>query len=157
MSECDRNSVSVVADSQSSSQIGDISRYHNCSLLTPTEREARIATRNYRDGLVVLAEELRKKASAENILITLGSEGAFIHTIDESDLWANDRISALNRLPRDVAGAGDALFVYTSLGLVSGTDIWTAAYLGSMAAASQVSRLGNVPLEAGDLLIEFTQ
>lgn len=34
-------------------------------LLTPTEREARISTRNHEDGLVILAELLRQEASAK--------------------------------------------------------------------------------------------
>ena len=62
----------------------------------------------------------------------------------------------MSAIPVDVAGAGDALFVYTSLGLIAGGDIWTSAYLGSVAAAHQVSRLGNIPLEIDDLLLEFS-
>ena len=40
---CLDHDVMMVADSQSSSQIGDISRFHNMNLITPTEREARYA------------------------------------------------------------------------------------------------------------------
>ena len=65
--ECTRRSIMMVADSQSSSQIGDVSRFRKTALLTPTEREARLALGNYEDGLVVLAEALRKKANAQNI------------------------------------------------------------------------------------------
>ena len=53
-----RHGVLLAADSQSSSQVGDISRFRGMDLLTPTEREARIATRNHEDGLVVLAENI---------------------------------------------------------------------------------------------------
>ena len=49
--------VLMAADSQSSSQIGDVSRFKSMDLLTPTELEARISTRNQEDGLVVLAEQ----------------------------------------------------------------------------------------------------
>jgi hypothetical protein len=34
--------VTVAADSQSSSQVGDISRFQGTDLITPTEREARL-------------------------------------------------------------------------------------------------------------------
>ncbi|MEO1352810.1 MAG: PfkB family carbohydrate kinase, partial [Cyanobacteria bacterium J06635_15] len=67
--------VMMVADSQSSSQVGDISRFQGMNLITPTEREARLGTRNSEDGLVVLAEQLRRKASAQNVFMTLGEEG----------------------------------------------------------------------------------
>ena len=33
----------IAADSQASSQMGDISRFHDMDLITPTEREARIS------------------------------------------------------------------------------------------------------------------
>ena len=42
--------IMLAADSQSSSQVGDIGRFRNMDLLTPTEREARISTRNREDG-----------------------------------------------------------------------------------------------------------
>ena len=68
-------SVFIAADSQSSSQIGDISRFKGVQLITPTEREARIALQNHDDGLVVLSEKLMKKAKSDAIILKLGSEG----------------------------------------------------------------------------------
>ena len=56
------NGVLIAADSQSSSQIGDVGRFHGMDLITPTEREARLATRNREDGLVVLIEKLMQKS-----------------------------------------------------------------------------------------------
>jgi hypothetical protein len=61
--------VMLAADSQSSSQVGDVSRFRGMDLLTPTEREARLALRNREDGLVVLAEGLRQQSSVGNILL----------------------------------------------------------------------------------------
>ena len=61
--------IVLAADSQSSSQVGDICRFKGMDLITPTEREARISTRNREDGLVVLAEQLRQQASAQNVLL----------------------------------------------------------------------------------------
>jgi rfaE bifunctional protein kinase chain/domain len=71
--------VMLAADSQSSSQVGDVSRFRGMDLLTPTEREARLATRNREDGLVVLAEGLRRQANACNVLLKMGEEGLLIH------------------------------------------------------------------------------
>jgi len=39
--------------------------------------------------------------------------------------------------------------------LCAGVDIWRAAYLGSLAAASQVVRLGNTPLTQQDIITEI--
>jgi|TARA_B100001758_G_C18409370_1_gene614495 rfaE bifunctional protein kinase chain/domain len=154
--ECERLNIMMVADSQSSSQIGDVSRFKNTELLTPTEREARLALGNYEDGLVVLAESLRNKTKANNIAITLGSEGVLIHGANSDQTqWLTDRIPTLNNSPKDTAGAGDCLLVCTSMALVLGCSIWESLYLGSIAAACQVGRIGNIPLTQQELRIEL--
>lgn len=148
--------VMLAADSQSSSQVGDISRFRGMDLLTPTEREARISTRNQEDGLVVLAEELRNQSGARNILLKLGEEGLLIHACDNSSKDApTDRIGAMNTAPKDIAGAGDSLLIASAMTLASGGSIWEAACLGSLAAAIQVSRVGNTPIRAKELLQEL--
>lgn len=148
--------VMLAADSQSSSQVGDISRFREMDLLTPTEREARISTRNREDGLVTLAEQLRQQASARNILLKLGEEGLLIHAGNgKGDSWLTDRVDALNATPKDVAGAGDSLLITSAMTLACGGNIWEAACLGSLAAAIQVGRVGNTPLRTEELLREL--
>jgi rfaE bifunctional protein kinase chain/domain len=145
--------VMLAADSQSSSQLGDIGRFRDMDLLTPTEHEARISTRNHQDGLVVLAEQLRQQARARNVLLKLGEEGLLIHPADvPAGDELTDRLGALNTAPRDVAGAGDSLLIASALTLASGGTIWEAAYLGSLAAAIQVGRVGNTPIQSEELL-----
>ena len=151
------HSVMLAADSQSSSQVGNIGRFQEMDLLTPTEREARISTRNHEDGLVVLAEHLRQQSLARNILLKLGEEGLLIHSgRGKLEDCLTDRISALNSSPKDVAGAGDSLLITSAMALASGGNIWEAAFLGSLAAAVQVSRVGNTPLRVKELLQELT-
>ena len=155
----DANSVLVAADSQTSSQLGDISRFTGARLLTPTEHEARVALKNSEDGLVAIAEELRQKTQSRHILITLGTEGLLIHTSDLAEgsegTWDNDKLPALNPSPKDPAGAGDAMLVMSTLALASGAGIWEAAYLGSVASACQVGRVGNIPLKPEEILHEL--
>jgi len=146
----------LAADSQSSSQVGDISRFRNMDLLTPTEREARISMRNREDGLVVLAEALRQQSSARNILLKLGEEGVMVHAGNGTGPdWLTDRISRLNSAPKDVAGAGDSLLIASALALSCGGNIWEAACLGSLAAAVQVGRVGNTPIQYDEMLQEL--
>jgi len=154
--ECKRRNISMVADSQSSSQIGDVSRFTDMMLLTPTEREARLAVHDFESGLVILAEKLRKKARAKNVILTLGAEGLLSHaSTARKDEWSTDRLPALNRAPRDPAGAGDSLLITCSMAMAVGGDIWQSMYLGSIAAACQVSRVGNMPLGLQDLALEL--
>lgn len=148
--------VLLAADSQSSSQVGDVGRFKGMGLITPTEREARISTRNREDGLVVLAEQLRQQASADNILLKLGEEGLLIHADNaKGGDWLTDRVDALNAAPKDVAGAGDSLLIASAMTLASGGDIWEAACLGSLAAAVQVGRVGNTPILTEELMREL--
>jgi rfaE bifunctional protein kinase chain/domain len=145
--------VLVAADSQSSSQLGDIGRYKGVGMLLPTEREARVSTQNWEDGLVVLAEHLRQKSNAKYILLKMGKDGVLIHApAVKSEGWITDQVEALNKFPQDVAGAGDSMLVASALTLAAGGNIWESACIGSLAAAAQVGRVGNIPLKVEDLL-----
>ena len=147
------NGVMVSADSQSSSQTGDISRFLNSDLITPTEREARLSLRDNQIGLVSLAKSLLNKTSAGNVLLKLGEEGILVHPGKENfKNEVTDRIGALNQSPKDVAGAGDSLLVSSSLALLCGSNIWEASYIGSIAAAIQVGRVGNTPIQFKEIL-----
>jgi rfaE bifunctional protein kinase chain/domain len=157
ISLCKSKNIKMVADSQSSSQTGDVSRFTGMELLTPTEREARLAVRDFHAGLVILAENLRKKTDSKNVLITLGSEGLLIHSEDkEKGTWYTDRLPAFNNAPKDSSGAGDSLLTGTSLALAAGYDIWVSSYFGSLLAACQVGRIGNIPLSHEEIITEIT-
>lgn len=154
---CKQKEIPMVADSQSSSQMGDVSRFKDMMLLTPTEREARLAVRDYNAGLVVLAEKLREKSRAQNIVMTLGAEGVIAHAASgKHDEWLTDRLPAFNTAAKDTAGAGDSLLTCCSMAMAVGANIWQSMYLGSIAAACQVGRVGNIPLSPRDMAQELT-
>ena len=118
-----------------------------------------MAIKNQDSGIVLLAENLRYASKAKNILLKLGAEGVLIHAEDSNDInkWLNDQLPALNNSPKDVSGAGDSLLITTSMAICSGANIWEAAYLGSLAAAIQVSRVGNTPLKLEELIEELNK
>jgi rfaE bifunctional protein kinase chain/domain len=145
--------IMMTADSQASSQFADISRFKGMALITPTEREARLALRDFESGLVSISERLREATGATNVVVTLGPEGLMVHASEENE-YCTDRLPAFNAAPRDVAGAGDSLFACCSLALCAG-DAWQAVYLGALAAACQVSRVGNIPVNASDIASEI--
>lgn len=154
---CGRLGVMMVADSQSSSQIGDVSRFHGMHLITPTEHEARLAVRDQGSGLAVLAASLQSRANAGNVFITMGSEGVLIHAPDSPSFGiTTDQLPALNTAPKDVSGAGDSLLMCASMSLAVGANLWESAYLGSVAAACQVGRVGNIPLSSFEILQELS-
>ena len=147
---CQDRDIFIAADSQTSSQIGDISRFSGVDLIMPTERELRISSNNNRDGLVVLAEKLRQRMGCTNIVITLADEGALLH-LGNGISWENDKIAALATNALDPSGAGDCMLSATAMSLACGADLWLATLIGSVAAACQVSKVGNQPLHLSEL------
>lgn len=144
----DEKKIPMVADSQTSSQHGDIARFKNMLLITPTEIEARLSVRDSISDLEFVAEKLKKLSSVKHIIVTQGMKGLSVFA-DKG----NDVLPGFNTTPVDVAGAGDSFLAASSLALVAGATIWESAYLGSVMAGIQVSRQGNTPIEA-DKLIE---
>jgi rfaE bifunctional protein kinase chain/domain len=151
-----KKGVMMAADSQVSSQTGDVSRFKSMTLLTPTEHEARVALNDFTSGLAVVSERLLERARAGNLVITLGAEGALVNTMVDGT-FTSDRLPAFNPSPKDVSGAGDSLFMASSMALRAGADIWQASYLGSLAAALQVSRVGNMALSTAELIREIDE
>jgi rfaE bifunctional protein kinase chain/domain len=142
-----KSKIFVAADSQSSSQIGDLSRFEFSDLVTSTEREARLELKDENSGLVVLAEKLRSELNARNILLKLGADGVIIHGTDsDGQILATDQVPALNDSFVDASGAGDSLLAAAALGLASSATIYEATLLGSLVAAIQVGRIGNTPI-----------
>jgi len=149
-----KKNIMMVADSQASSQYADISRFNHMTLITPTEREARLAIGDFESGLVIAAEKLLKAAGSKHLVITLGAEGLMIRSWKNGDAHT-DRLPAFGVSPVDVAGAGDSLFACTALAMRTGADIWQSIYLGSIAAGCQIGRIGNKPLNVVDVLTEL--
>ncbi len=153
---CLAKNIPMVADSQSSSQIGDIGRFKEMLLITPTEREARLAIQDSHSGLIEVADKLRKKAKAKHLLLTLGEEGVLIYSPENgANTFNADELPRFNLEAKDPSGAGDSLFISSSMSLILGASIYESAYLGSIAAACQVSHIGNIPLQPEELKKEL--
>ena len=123
--------------------------------ISATEREARISLQNSQDGLVVLAEKLKSRSETENIFLKLGPQGVLLYLKSNkgNDEFITDRIPALNNLPKDTSGTGDAMLITAALSFAIVKNPFIAACMGSIASAIQVGRMGNVPLT----LEEFTK
>ena len=94
-----------------------------------------------------------QKADAQHVLLKMGVEGLLIHTrLEDGHRVQTDQGPALNSHPKDVAGAGDSLLIASAMAKACGATIWEASCLGLLAAAVQVGRLGNTPLQTGNLL-----
>ena len=156
ISKAKAKNIFISADSQSSSQIGDIGRFKKIDLITPTEREARLSLKNNEDGLIVLSDKIQKLTRAKHVLLKLNQQGLLINNYKNKKM-PTSKLEALNSNPIDVAGAGDSLLMATTLSLCSGGNIYESSYIGSIAAALQISQTGNLPLKQRTLLNEINR
>lgn len=147
-----KNGVFIAADSQASSQIGELEKYTNVNLVAATEYEARLLIRNNGCGLQYLTNSLIARLKCNSLLLKLGKNGVLVNSkiADKSELFS-DQLPALNTHPVDPAGAGDSMLVVSCMAQISGATIYQAAFLGSIAAAIQVSRVGNVPIGRNEI------
>lgn len=154
ISEALNRDIQIAADSQSSSQVGNLGKFKGAHHIFATEREARLQLRNEQDGLAVIAGNLRKELGARNIFLKLGADGVLLDGIDNSSQRTinTERLPALNKNPIDISGAGDSMLAASSLSLSVGSSLVESALVGSIAASIQVSRRGNSPVSLQEVL-----
>ena len=140
----------IVGDSQSSSQIGDITKFSNFDLTTPTEYEIRLGLRDFSSGLVELGLQAIKQNISKNVIITLNKEGVLIQQGKEK--FSTDKIAALSNVVRDPAGAGDCFLCACSMSFALNKNLWISSYIGSLAAAIQIQKIGNLPIKKNEIL-----
>lgn len=146
------NDVMLFGDLQCSSQVGNVCKFKTFDLITPTEREARIAISDHESGLENLAHTILDDTQSKNLLITLSSNGFIAyHKVKNSVMTKSQHFPALNSNPVDVAGAGDTLLATMAVGLSSGLNLLETSALGTCSAAVAVGRLGNIPIKQLEL------
>ena len=79
-----KNNVWISADCQTSSQIGDIAKYKNVNLITPTEKEARGRYKKSRLWINFIVAAVKKSYKVDNIILKLGIEGVLIHSSNKT-------------------------------------------------------------------------
>ena len=96
--------IPFFADSQSSSQTGDVSRFKQATLISATEREARLGLNDFKSGLQNISNILLEVTRAKNLVIKLGAEG--LVALKSSPKHITDSLHALNQIPWILRGQG---------------------------------------------------
>ncbi|MFO0832287.1 MAG: PfkB family carbohydrate kinase [Phycisphaerales bacterium] len=137
-----------------------LKHFRNFDLLAPSEQEARAAMQCFDESLPVVAWRLFQETGARHAMITLGPDGLVACSrrhraaADESghaSRVTSEHVPSLVTHALDPLGCGDALLSAATLALASGAPPVAAAFLGTLAAAAEAQRLGNVPTSAADL------
>jgi bifunctional ADP-heptose synthase (sugar kinase/adenylyltransferase) len=138
-----------------SGQRSRLLQFKNVDMLCPTERELRSALHDFDRGLSSVAWDTLHSTQAKQLLVTLGKKGLVVFDRQTSDKTSTEWKGRLRSeyLPSlaeqivDPLGCGDALLSVTTLGLAAGGTLMQSAYLGSAAAAIEIARIGNQPLD----------
>lgn len=138
-----------------------LTSFRGADLLCPSEREARETLRLFDESLPAVAWELTKLTSSRAVALTMGSDGliAFDPLADAEggsgdvhrSRMRGQHIPALSGYPVDPLGCGDAMLAAATLSLCAGGTLLMAMFAGSLAAAVEAQRLGNVAVSAADL------
>jgi rfaE bifunctional protein kinase chain/domain/rfaE bifunctional protein nucleotidyltransferase chain/domain len=159
-----RRSIPVLT-ADVSGMCGTLLHFREVDLVCPTERELRQSLSDFSAGLTNVAYRLMAETRARQLLVTLGKEGlvAFdqFHAPTAEQSWERQLRSAylpsLTTHAIDPLGCGDALLSAATLTLAAGGSLHAAAYLGSIAAALEASRIGNQPVSLDQLLSRIHQ
>ena len=141
-----------VADSQVASRWGNIVDFKKFDLLSPNEREARFALADQDSTVGKLASLLLKNTKSKKLILKLGDRGVFCLTSSKNVKSTYFSVDSFATNVVDPVGAGDALLSYSTLGLLSSGSLVTASILGSLAAACECERDGNIPVQIKDVL-----
>ncbi len=153
MSVSKQYDIPLFGDLQCSSQVGDVSKFKEFHLLTPTEREARIALSNQHDSVEYVANALLSSTAASNLLLKIGAEGVIAYSSsDEDEYYDRQHFPALCTNPIDVAGAGDAMLAVVATMIASGCSLMEAVSIATVASCIAVKRVGNLPISYSEIL-----
>jgi len=145
-----KHNIALVGDLQCSSQVGDVRKFENFELISPTEKEARIAMNNSNAGIETVANKLLEVTNVNKLILKLGAEGFLIYEKNNNKIEKN-YFPALSSNPLDVTGAGDSLLSMVTVALASGLSFVEASILGACMAALSVSKIGNQPIKLVEL------
>ena len=146
-----KKNVFKVADSQVASRWGNILDFKGFDLITPNEKEARFSLGDQETGVRPLTSILIKNSLCKNLILKLGSRGSM--AANQKNF--NDEIHTLDSFTDnavDPVGSGDALLAYSSLSLLHKNCIGTASIIGSIAAAIECEKNGNIPVKVDEVI-----
>jgi len=146
-----RHGLLLFGDLQCSSQVGSITRFQHFSLLSPNERELRLALQDKDSGLESLSQQLLADTHCKRLIVKLAAEGFIVYDRGSDGLILSQPFPALSVNPLDVAGAGDSVLAVMATGLASRQAMMPTAALACCMAALAVETMGNTPI-SGDTL-----
>ena len=144
-----KNNIFKVADSQVASRWGNITDFKNFDLITPNEKETRFSLADQDASISDISRRLKKSSKNKNLILKLGERGIFSYGKSHPNGFA---LPSFTKNIIDAVGAGDALLAYSSLTLFSTKSLLLASLLGSLAAACECEKDGNITVKPDEII-----
>ena len=144
--------LKIFGDLQCSSQVGQITKFQEFSMLCPNEREARIAINEKDVGLEAISQKLIKVTNTERLLMKLGSNGFIVYDRDRYGNLVSQYFPALSVNPLDVTGAGDSVLAAMAVGISCDESTMTTSAIAAFMASISVEQMGNTPINEKALI-----
>ena len=146
-----KHNLFLFGDLQCSSQVGDVSKFKDFSVIFPNEKEARVALKDKDSGLETICQKLIKITSSKGLLLTLGAEGLIAFDCNDDKKAIRQAFPSLAVNPIDVSGAGDSLMAFISTSISSGASLMNSAALGCCMSSIAVQNMGNKSIKASQV------
>ena len=150
-----KKDVFKVADSQVATRWGNITDFKNFDLITPNEKEARFSLADQDASISNLTLQLNDQARSKNLILKLGERGLFSMGKTNPNGFALPSFLKNNLV--DAVGAGDALLAYASLSLFTSRSVVISSIIGSVAAACECEKDGNIVISPDEVLERLEQ
>ncbi len=144
-----KKGIFKVADSQVASRWGNITDFKKFDLITPNEKETRFSLADQDSSISDISRRLKENSKNKNLILKLGERGIFSYGISYPNGFA---LPSFTKNIIDAVGAGDALLAYSSLALFSTKSLLHASILGSIAAACECEKDGNITVNPNEII-----
>ena len=138
----------LFGDLQCSTQVGDVTKFKNFSVICPNEKEARMALKDKDSGLEIICQKLIANTSSKALILTLGAEGLIVYDNNDPRRTIRQAFPSLSVNPIDLSGAGDSLIAIVATSICSGSSIMNSAALGTCMSSIAVQNMGNKSIQA---------
>tara|TARA_B100000242_G_C43044298_1_gene487301 strand:- start:477 stop:1988 length:1512 start_codon:yes stop_codon:yes gene_type:complete len=138
----------LFGDLQCSTQVGDVTKFKNFSVICPNEKEARMALKDKDSGLEIICQKLIANTSSKALILTLGAEGLIVYDNNDPKRTIRQAFPSLSVNPIDLSGAGDSLIAIVATSICSGSSIMNSAALGTCMSSIAVQNMGNKSIQA---------
>ena len=144
-----KKGIFKAADSQVATRWGNITDFKKFDLITPNEKEARFSLADQDSSISNLTRQLVHKTKLKNLILKLGERGIFA---SGKKYTSGFSIPAFTSKAIDAVGAGDALLAYATLSMLATKSIFIASILGSVAAACECEKDGNIVIKPEEVI-----